>query len=469
MIVTTMTEKTRVFTREEIEGAWKSGGKMMLIFEDKVYDVTSWAPRHPGGQLVIRHMIGRDATDQIRVNHNDDVVQKMKPFCVGRIEPDGVTVGRPLSLAFRRLHEEFKQKGFYKTDYSFYVKYYLRFLSLMVIGVLIYCNYGSSFIGCTIAALFMGLFWQQMAFVGHDTGHNGITHDRKTDSLVGIVLGNLLGGISIGWWKGSHNVHHLMTNDPEHDSDIQHLPVFAVTDRFFHSIYSTFLDRTLDFDMFAKIMIPIQHITYYPVMMFGRFNLYLQSFFYLYKHDTYLRKLEIAALALFWCWFITLVCQVEDVKMRLWFVLLSHATTFILHVQITLSHFSMSTEPMGEREEFVRYQLRTTLDVDCPEWLDWFHGGLQFQLAHHLFPRMPRHNLRRARDRIVQFCDQHGLQYNIKTFTQGNMHVLTHLKKIADQWKFMAMVAQKNFELEMEHAEQCNKHHRGPGSHQHSE
>ncbi|KAF3031816.1 hypothetical protein E8E12_001790 [Didymella heteroderae] len=46
--------------------------------------------------------------------------------------------------------------------------------------------------------------------------------------------------------------------------------------------------------------------------------------------------------------------------------------------------------------EVQSHQLRTTINVECPEWLDWFYGALQFQAVHHLFPRLPRHNLRRA-------------------------------------------------------------------------
>ena len=34
------------------------------------------------------------------------------------------------------------------------------------------------------------------------------------------------------------------------------------------------------------------------------------------------------------------------------------------------------------------------MDWSCPPWMDWFHGGLQFQIEHHIFPRAPRHRLR---------------------------------------------------------------------------
>lgn len=80
--------------------------------------------------------------------------------------------------------------------------------------------------------------------------------------------------------------------------------------------------------------------------------------------------------------------------------------TFPLHVQITLSHFGMSTTDFGPSEPFPVKQLRTTMDVDCPEWIDWFHGGLQYQVVHHLFPRLPRHNLRQCVPLVRRFCQE---------------------------------------------------------------
>ena len=29
-----------------------------------------------------------------------------------------------------------------------------------------------------------------------------------------------------------------------------------------------------------------------------------------------------------------------------------------------------------------------TLNILCSSWMDWFHGGLQFQIEHHLFLRL---------------------------------------------------------------------------------
>ncbi|KAF9089087.1 Delta 8 Fatty Acid Desaturase [Mortierella sp. GBA35] len=81
------------------------------------------------------------------------------------------------------------------------------------------------------------------------------------------------------------------------------------------------------------------------------------------------------------------------------------------------------------------------MDVDCPTWLDWFHGGLQFQAIHHLFPRMPRHNLRRAQPYVKEFCDEVGLTYHIHGFAKGNSIVYSALKDVADQVEFFVQVA----------------------------
>lgn len=119
------------------------------------------------------------------------------------------------------------------------------------------------------------------------------------------------------------------------------------------------------------------------------------------------------------------------------FVLVSHIVTMPLHVQITLSHWGMSTSDLGETESFAQRQLRTTMDVDCPAWLDFIHGGLQFQAVHHLFPRMPRHNLRRAQTLVKEFCADMGIPYSIVGFVDGNRTVLGRLDEVSEQLNMM--------------------------------
>ena len=80
------------------------------------------------------------------------------------------------------------------------------------------------------SAFFLGCFWHQLVFTAHDAGHMGITHNFHVDTVIGMFIADYLGGLSLGWWKRSHNVHHIVTNEPEHDPDIEHIPFFCAKD-----------------------------------------------------------------------------------------------------------------------------------------------------------------------------------------------------------------------------------------------
>lgn len=57
-------KKQTILSRRYIEGLI-ADGKHVIIFEDRVLKVDAWIPFHPGGDKAIKHMVGRDATDEI--------------------------------------------------------------------------------------------------------------------------------------------------------------------------------------------------------------------------------------------------------------------------------------------------------------------------------------------------------------------------------------------------------------------
>jgi cytochrome b involved in lipid metabolism len=62
-------ESKRWFTYEQVVEEIEVAGRLMVIFDGRVYDCTQWALVHPaGGELPIRHVLGKDATDQV-VSH----------------------------------------------------------------------------------------------------------------------------------------------------------------------------------------------------------------------------------------------------------------------------------------------------------------------------------------------------------------------------------------------------------------
>ncbi|OAA55292.1 delta-9 acyl-CoA desaturase [Niveomyces insectorum RCEF 264] len=340
---------------------------------------------------------------------------------------------------YRALHQRVHDEGFYECPYGEYAKEMARYSTLFVLFLAtLHAGW------YVVSAVFLGLFWHQIMFTAHDAGHRAITHNFVADSLIGLFVADFCCGLSIGWWKSSHNVHHLVTNQAEHDPDIQNVPLFATSPLFFNSLRSTYYDFTFVWDAVADFMVPYQRYTYYPVMGIARFNLYLLSWLHVLSAKSsalgrstawWIRPTEIAFMLCYWFLFgyCLLWRALPTWTARVVFVLVSHVVTMPLHVQITLSHWGMSTSDLGESESFPQRQLRTTMDVDCPAWLDFIHGGLQFQAVHHLFPRVPRHNLRRVQVLVREFCDDTGIPYTTLSFVDGNRKVLGRLQEMGDQ------------------------------------
>lgn len=345
---------------------------------------------------------------------------------------------------YRDLHQKVQDMGYYDCPYLEYGKEAARYTTLFVAFL------GLLHMGWYIpSAICLGLFWHQIMFTAHDAGHRAITHNFVADSIIGMFVADFCCGLSIGWWKSSHNVHHLVTNHPEHDPDIQNVPIFATSPAFFKSINSSYYNGFVFlWDAAADFMVPYQKYTYYPIMGVARFNLYLLSWLHVVSPKAFalgkstawwIQPAEIFCMACYWFLFgYCLVWRsIPTWTDRIVFVLVAHIITMPLHVQITLSHWGMSHSDLGESESFPQRQLRTTMDVDCPAWLDFIHGGLQFQAVHHLFPRVPRHNLRKVQALVREFCDDTNIPYSILNFTDGNAKVLGRLQEIGEQVNIM--------------------------------
>jgi delta8-fatty-acid desaturase len=302
------------------------------------------------------------------------------------------------------------------------------------------------------SACFMGFFWHQIVATAHDAGHLAVTQRWSLDTILGTVVMNFAGGLSCGWWKRNHNIHHLVPNSLSHDADVQLLPFIALSPRMFDGVYSTVAEAVMAYNPLASFFVTKQAWLYYVLLSLGRFNLYFLAFDYvlgeLFGRDAHKltpmhrrhRILEAVGLVFFWAWYgyFLVYSTLPDTLTRVIFVLVSHVVTLPLHLQLTVSHFSMSTDEGPASETWVERTLRTTMDIDAARWLDWFHGGLQFQVTHHLFPRLPRHSLRRASELTREFCHDVGITYERYDFPECNRRLLGKLDEVAALARLLA-------------------------------
>jgi fatty acid desaturase len=69
----------------------------------------------------------------------------------------------------------------------------------------------------------------------------------------------------------------------------------------------------------------------------------------------------------------------------------------------------------------------TSRNIAGGRWVDGLLGGLNYQIEHHLFPHMPRPNLRRAQPIVRNFCARHSISYSQCGLFTSYAIVLRHL------------------------------------------
>jgi cytochrome b involved in lipid metabolism len=214
---------------------------LWVSISGKAYDLTSFGSSHPGGLLPLVDVAGCDASDVFRVFHPAGVQAKLPVFQVGTMgefDDDGVLIDgawaeTALQKDFHDMVRQLEVDGQFETDFGWYWSKVAVQVILFAIAVGLVLHGGN--LAYFVSAVVLGMFWQQVAFLGHDLGHNSVRGTAAKDWFAGLLVTAFF-GVSVQWWKRSHNVHHVVTNSLEHDPDIQHLPVFSVSEKAFKGV-----------------------------------------------------------------------------------------------------------------------------------------------------------------------------------------------------------------------------------------
>lgn len=469
-------------------------GDVILTFEDIVYKVPrSWIERHPGGAQAIYSVAGQDASALIRAMHNPATVAKIKKMLkkVGQLPKDAKETlakksersKRDLEMAedFAKIHDLCEKNGWYEEDLSVYTLDLIRVFVFFVLAIvcLVYSHelaaeysWISQKGAIIVGSIFLGLYFQNVAFFGHDTGHNAMCGHIDKDFWTGIFFGPLASGIGISWWKSTHNCHHIAPNSLEDDPNVQHVPLFCFDEKMADNWWSNYHGRPIVMNEIGKLLVRYQHWYHYPIMGVARFLLYIHTIKHMIELCP-LRKtaeinktlrvgknqedlaswkpvismkawlIEAAALMTFYIWFGSLLYATGyDAPL---FMVVSSLVAGVLHVQINLSHIIMDycvENPVAELcsgdYSFYEWQALSTLDIDCADWMHWFHGGLEYQLEHHVFPRVHRKNLPKLIPHVDAIFGKYGIPVVRIGFLEANWILCKHLARVgayvADKW-----------------------------------
>ncbi|MCO5268243.1 MAG: acyl-CoA desaturase [Brumimicrobium sp.] len=275
------------------------------------------------------------------------------------------------------------------------------------------------------------------AFIGfnmmHDGGHDCYSNKKWLNSIMGYSL-NLMGG-STYYWKIKHNIiHHTFTNIEGFDDDIDIKPFIRTNHEqkryFFHKFQH----------VYALIL---YSITYLFWVAYNDFTKYFTGKIAQKK----VAKMKLKNHIGFWA--TKLVYVTLFILIPLYMVGWKHAlvgyfimagvTGIVISVIFQLAHVVEEvnfpipeTDSLKIKENWFVHQLQTTANLATKnKVLSWMIGGLNFQVEHHLFPRISHIHYPEINKIVKEVCVKYDISYHeYANFKGAFFSHLKHLKAI---------------------------------------
>jgi linoleoyl-CoA desaturase len=289
--------------------------------------------------------------------------------------------------------------------------------------------------------LLSGLLGFVLASVGfnimHDACHGSYSSRGWVNEILSLSL-NALGGNAF-LWKFKHNIiHHTYTNVDGVDDDIAKSPLMRQCPS----------QKWVPAHRFQHIYVVLVYaISSFAWVFMMDFNKYFKRKIV----DTPLQKMETKEHILFWMsklfyLLFYIVIPVLAVGWKSWaigFACMHIVMGFTLAIVFQLAHVVENAEfelASGDdevkiEEEWAIYQVKTTANfAPKNKIISWFVGGLNFQVEHHLFPRISHVHYPAIRKIVKQTCEQFNISYN---------EFPTMTKAVASHFRMMKQLGKK--------------------------
>jgi fatty acid desaturase len=311
-----------------------------------------------------------------------------------------------------------KQAGLLKRRHGYYATKIAVTSVMLAAGWTVFVLLGDSWWQLVVAG-FLAVVFTQIGFIGHDAGHRQIFGSKRANYVVGLLHGNLGIGLSYGWWVDKHNRHHAHPNQQDKDPDID-IGALAFT------AGQARTKRGLN-----RFVARNQRYLFFPLLLLEAVQLHASSVQALVRPGMRNRTWETLMLGLHAAGYLTLVLVVLSPVRAVAFILVQQALFGLyLGCSFAPNHKGMPMLDADDRTDFLRRQVLTSRNVRGGPLVDFALGALNYQIEHHLFPSMPRPNLRRSQPLIRAFCRQHDLPYCETTLLRSYAQALNHLHDV---------------------------------------
>ncbi|MEO5942658.1 MAG: acyl-CoA desaturase [Ferruginibacter sp.] len=300
-------------------------------------------------------------------------------------------------------------------DWRLYSKTIILWASAITIYcVLMFAN-PATFVAI-ILCMVLGFVFSGIGFsVMHDANHGSYSPNQKLNDFVGLSANAL--GASSYFWKQKHNIiHHTYTNVDGIDDDIAKSPIIRQCE--------------------SQKWVPahkVQHLYLLPVYSLSSiFWIWIMDFTKYFSRKIYTTeawKLSTKNHVIFWVTKLYYAIVFIAIPMYVWgiggwaigFLAMSVALGLSLSLVFQLAHVVENTEfehiPLDETKHletaWAEHQIKTTANFAMGnKAISWFVGGLNYQIEHHLFPRVSHIHYPAISKLVQEKCKEHNLPYN---------------------------------------------------------
>jgi linoleoyl-CoA desaturase len=282
---------------------------------------------------------------------------------------------------------------------------------------------------------YLGLAAAAIGFnIMHDGSHGSFSNKKWINVLAAYSI-NILGGDAV-LWKNKHNIiHHTYTNIEGHDQDIAQLPVLRLNSlqkkyylhRFQH--FYCFLVYGLSSLLWVFLL---DFIKYFQGKV-GNFkinNMERQDHWVFWLSKISYFTLYLVLPIMVWGWASALIG----------FLVFHFVLGVVLSTVFQLAHVVEEAEFTDKHlsgnkidDEWAIHQLKTTTNFCTNNSLmTWFVGGLNFQVEHHLFPKISHVHYPALNKLVMETCAEHHVKYHeFPSFISAVRSHLNHLKHSA--------------------------------------
>jgi len=382
-----------------------STDKIQIVIENKLYDVTKFAKIHPGGKTILEQYHNCDATDYFYSIHSQQSRKMLKNMPYTDVEEkDRIPESDYLKLLFR-----LEKTNIFKADYFFEAIQMLHTIAFFFLATYYAYSYP------LFAACCLGFGTLVGGWVGHQADHQRDNWMRPINDYYSTIFN----GLSTHWWSTKHNLHHLSTNEMDHDGDINLAPF----------IYLWTPNK--EGDTWNR---GIQHVYFSALYSILQIKWQFDSVMWAVK---YRRHRELFGLIIHWIWYATLPWKVWVLgtlitgTISAWVVTASHQAEQKLDGKRDFTQEEV-VKSKYQIHDYLTHQVLTTRNIDLHSWfLNYICGGMQYQIEHHIFPRIPLYKLSTVKPLVQQYCAERGIEYREENLWDISVRNYKNIETIA--------------------------------------